>query len=137
MNDIYVIGGTVLFVLIGVLVIAWFKKRGVNLSDTDSILGSVDVGNLILEVLPIAEQHKGKANFVLDVASEVIEYVHNYSNDTLTFEQKEKVVVETVDGLLNRLEVTPTDKELKLIEILVHKGIRLLDTSVAATPVKQ
>lgn len=123
--------------LLGVLVIAWFKKRGVNLSDTDSILGSVDVGNLILEVLPIAEQHKGKANFVLDVASEVIEYVHNYSNDTLTFEQKEKVAVETVDGLLNRLEVTPTDKELKLIEILVHKGIRLLDTSVAATPVKQ
>ncbi|MBE7896294.1 hypothetical protein J2W97_001121 [Paenibacillus jamilae] len=137
MNDIYIIGGTVLFVLLGVLVIAWFKKRGVNLSDTDSILGSVDVGNLILEVLPIAEQHKGKANFVLDVASEVIEYVHNYSNDTLTFEQKEKVAVETVDGLLNRLEVTPTDKELKLIEILVHKGIRLLDTSVAATPVKQ
>lgn len=137
MNDIYIIGGTVLFVLLGVLVIAWFKKRGVNLSDTDSILGSVDIGNLILEVLPIAEQHKGKANFVLDVASEVIEYVHNYSNDTLTFEQKEKVAVETVDGLLNRLEVTPTDKELKLIEILVHKGIRLLDTSVAATPVKQ
>ncbi|MHB0943213.1 hypothetical protein ACYCSU_16320 [Paenibacillus sp. ALE1] len=137
MNDIYIIGGTVLFVLLGVLVITWFKKRGVNLSDTDSILGSVDVGNLILEVLPIAEQHKGKAHFVLDVASEVIEYVHNYSNDTLTFEQKEKVAVETVDGLLNRLEVTPTDKELKLIEILVHKGIRLLDTSVAATPVKQ
>lgn len=126
-----------LFVLLGVLVITWFKKRGVNLSDTDSILGSVDVGKLILEVLPIAEQHKGKANFVLDVASEVIEYVHNYSNDALTFEQKEKVAVETVDGLLNRLEVTPTDKELKLIEILVHKGIRLLDTSIAATPVKQ
>jgi hypothetical protein len=137
MNDIYIIGGTVLFVLLGVLVITWFKKRGVNLSDTDSILGSVDVGKLILEVLPIAEQHKGKANFVLDVASEVIEYVHNYSNDALTFEQKEKVAVETVDGLLNRLEVTPTDKELKLIEILVHKGIRLLDASVAATPVKQ
>ncbi|KAF6636907.1 hypothetical protein [Paenibacillus polymyxa] len=137
MNDIYIIGGTVLFVLLGVLVITWFKKRGVNLSDTDSILGSVDVGKLILEVLPIAEQHKGKANFVLDVASEVIEYVHNYSNDALTFEQKEKVAVETVDGLLNRLEVTPTDKELKLIEILVHKGIRLLDTSIAATPVKQ
>ncbi|MGR6760464.1 hypothetical protein ACU1JV_01280 [Paenibacillus sp. T2-29] len=135
MNDIYIIGGTVLFVLLGVLVITWFKKRGVNLSDTDSILGSVDVGKLILEVLPIAEQHKGKANFVLDVASEVIEYVHNYSNDALTFEQKEKVAVETVDGLLNRLEVTPTDKELKLIEILIHEGIRLLDTSVSATPV--
>ncbi|MET3209873.1 UNVERIFIED_CONTAM: hypothetical protein ABIC26_002821 [Paenibacillus sp. PvR008] len=135
MNDIYIIGGTVLFVLLGVLVITWFKKRGVNLSDTDSILGSVDVGKLILEILPIAEQHKGKANFVLDVASEVIEYVHNYSNDTLTFEQKEKVAVETVDGLLSRLKVTPTEKELKLIEILVHKGNRLLDTSVAATPV--
>ncbi|MGW8959655.1 hypothetical protein [Paenibacillus sp. NPDC055715] len=135
MNDIYIIGGTVLFVLLGVLVITWFKKRGVNLSDTDSILGSVDVGKLVVEVLPIAEQHKDKANFVLDVASEVIEYVHNYSNETLTFEQKEKVALDTVDGLLSKMKVTPTENELKLIEILVHKGTRLLDTSVAATPV--
>jgi hypothetical protein len=136
-NDIYVIGGTVLFVLLGVLVITWFKKRGVSLSDTDSILGSVDVGKLILDVLPIAEQHKGKANFVLDVASEVIEYVHNYSNGALTLNQKEKVTLDTVDGLLSRLNVVPNENELKLIKILIHEGIRLLDNSVAATPVKQ
>ena len=134
MNDIYVIGGTVLFVLIGVLVIAWFKKRGVNLSDTDSILESVDVDNLILEVLPIAEQHKGKAHFVLDVASEVIEYVHNYSNDTLTFEQKEKLATETIEKLLIKLKVTPNENEMNLIKVLVHEGIRLLDTTVSATP---
>ena len=135
MNDIYIIGGTVLFVLLGVLVIAWFKKRGVNLSDTDSILGSVDISKLVLEVVPLTEQYKGKANFVLDVASEVIEYVHNYSNGALTLDQKEKVTLETVNGLLNKLNVTPTEKELELIKILVHEGIRLLDISVAATPV--
>ncbi|KZE65191.1 hypothetical protein AV545_04505 [Paenibacillus jamilae] len=135
MNDIYIIGGTVSFVLLGVLVITWFKKRGVNLSDTDSILGSVDISKLVLEVIPLTEQYKGKANFVLDIASEAIEYVHNYSNGALTFDQKEKVTLDTVDGLLSKLQVTPTEKELELIKILVHEGIRLLDTSVAATPV--
>ncbi|MEJ3719087.1 hypothetical protein WGM54_13780 [Paenibacillus polymyxa] len=135
MNDIYIIGGTVVFVLLGVLVITWFRKRGVKLIETDSILRSVDISKLVLEVVPLTEQHKGKANFVLDVANEVIEYVHNYSNDALTLEQKEKVALDTVDGLLSKLQVTPTENELKLIKILIHEGIRLLDTSVAATPV--
>lgn len=90
MNDIYVIGGTVLFVLLSVLVMTWFRKRGIKLSETDNILKSVDISKLVLEVVPLTEQYKGKANFVLDVASEVIEYVHNYSNDALTLEQKKR-----------------------------------------------
>ncbi|WP_311078337.1 hypothetical protein [Paenibacillus polymyxa] len=135
MNDIYIIGGTVLFVLLGVLVITWFRKRGIKLSEMDNILKSVDISKLVLEVVPLTEQYKGKANFVLDVASEVIEYVHNYSNCVLTLEQKEKVALDTVDGLLSKLNVTPTENELKLIKILVHEGIRLLDISIAATPV--
>lgn len=135
MNDIYVIGGTVLIVLLGVLVITWFRKRGIKLSETDNILKSVDISKLVLKVVPLTEQYKGKANFVLDVASEAIEYVHNYSNGALTLDQKEKVTLDTVDGLLNKLNVTPTENELKLIKILVHEGIRLLDASVAATPV--
>ncbi|MDR6779304.1 MULTISPECIES: hypothetical protein [Paenibacillus] len=135
MNDIYVIGGTVLFVLLSVLVMTWFRKRGIKLSETDNILKSVDISKLVLEVVPLTEQYKGKANFVLDVASEVIEYVHNYSNDALTLEQKEKVTSDTVDELLNKLNVNPTENELKLIKILVHEGIRLMNTSIAATPV--
>ncbi|QNR65559.1 hypothetical protein IAQ67_16890 [Paenibacillus peoriae] len=137
MNDIYIIGGTVLFVLLGVLVVTWFRKRGIKLIETDSILRSVDISKLVLEVIPLTEQYKGKANFVLDVASEAIEYVHNYSNGALTLNQKEKVTLDTVDGLLSRLNVVPNENELKLIKILIHEGIRLLDNSVAATPVKQ
>ncbi|MEC4565305.1 hypothetical protein L8C07_05060 [Paenibacillus sp. CMAA1739] len=137
MNDIYVIGGTVLFVLLGVLVITWFRKRGIKLSETDSILRSVDISKLVLEVVPLTEQYKGKANFVLDAASEAIEYIHNYSNGALTLDQKEKITLDTVDGLLNKVNVIPTENELKLIKILVHEGIRLLDTSVAATPVSK
>ncbi|KAF6625171.1 hypothetical protein H6F38_27360 [Paenibacillus sp. EKM208P] len=134
MNDIYVIAGTVLFVLIGVFVITWFKKRGVNLNETDSILKSIDVGKLVLDILPVAEQHKGKANFVLDVATEVISYVHDYSNETLTFIQKEKLATETINKLLVKLKVTPNENEMNLIKVLVHEGIRLLDTTVSATP---
>ncbi|MMZ68930.1 hypothetical protein D1872_316790 [compost metagenome] len=53
----------------------------------------------------------------------------------MTLEQKEKITSDTVDELLNKLNVNPTENELKLIKILVHEGIRLMNTSIAATPV--
>ncbi|MGG1650392.1 hypothetical protein ABHN03_16440 [Paenibacillus sp. NRS-1775] len=134
MENLYIIGGVILFVVAGAFLIPYFKKRGVKIDSASDILKSIDIGKLVLEVLPIAEQHKGKANFVLDVASEAIGYVHDYANDALTLEQKEKVAIDTVDGLLSKMKVVPTEKELELIEVLVHEGIRLLDTSVSATP---
>ncbi|KAF6565484.1 hypothetical protein G9G63_10020 [Paenibacillus sp. EKM202P] len=135
MNDLYIIGGVVLFVVAGAFMIPHFRKRGVKIDSTSDILKSIDIGKLVLEVIPLTEQYKGKANFVLDITTEAIEYVHNYANGALTLEQKERVALDTVDGLLHKMKITPTEQELELISILVHEGIRLLDTSVAATPV--
>ncbi|MFB5759124.1 hypothetical protein [Paenibacillus medicaginis] len=123
-TDLYVIGGLILLVTGLFFLIPFLKMKGIKVEEVaDQILDSIEIADLVLAVLPIAEKHKNKASVVSDVAKHVIKYVEDFSNDTLTQEAKEKLSKELIDKVLAELKIVPTNAQRKLIEVLVKNGL--------------
>ncbi|ASA22791.1 hypothetical protein [Paenibacillus donghaensis] len=135
MNDIYIIGGAVLLVMTGFFVIPWLQKKGVLTSkNIETILSLSNIERLVIDILPIADQYKNKANFVLDVADEVVDYVNTYVNGTLSKDDKIALSSKIVVSICEKYGVKPSNQEMNLIEIIIEQGIRIADKVVASTP---
>jgi Rieske Fe-S protein len=124
MNDLYIIAGVTLLVVAGFFVIPWVNKKGwITIKNVETVLSLTNIERLVVDILPIADKYKEKANFVLDVAAETVEYVNTYANDTLSEDDKLVLSLSVIDGICEHFGVKPNVQEKKLIGILVKQGL--------------
>jgi len=124
MNDIYIIGAVVLLVIAGLFVVPFLKNKGLLTSkNISSALKFIDVKHLVIDILPIADKYKDKANFVLNVADEVVDYVNTYANGGLSKDDKITLSLRIIDSICAKYGIEPSVQEVKLIEIIVKQSI--------------
>jgi Rieske Fe-S protein len=124
MNDLYIIAGATLLIVAGFFVVPWMnKKRWITIKNIETVLSLTNIERLVVDILPIADKYKEKANFVLDVAAETVEYVNAYANGTLSEDDKIVLSLGIIDSICEHYGVKPSDQEKKLIEILVKQGL--------------
>ncbi|QSF43572.1 hypothetical protein [Paenibacillus tianjinensis] len=124
MTDLYIIAGAVLIVIAGFFAIPWMDKKGwITIKNVNKALSLVNVERLVVDVLPLTDKYKEKANFVLDVAAETVEYVNTYANGTLSEDDEIKLALSVVDSICEHHGVKPSENEKKLIEILIRQGL--------------
>lgn len=124
MKDIYFVGATVLLIIAGFFVIPFLKKKGLLSSQNiSSVLNLINIEHLVIDILPLADKYKDKANFVLDVANEAVDYVNTYANGTLSKDDKITLSLKMIDSICEKYGVKPSIQEIKLIEIIVKQGI--------------
>lgn len=128
MNDLYYITGIVVLILGLFFLIPFLKRKGVNMEKaSEQVLESIDVAKVVVQVLPLAEEYKGKANFISEVSSLVINYVHDFSNEVLTEKDKEDLSINLIHRLLAEMNIVPTHPQLALIQLIVKNGLQVAD----------
>lgn len=126
MTDLYVIAGVLVLIVGGFYLIPFLKSKGVlNNKNKEQIFDALNVAEIVLAVLPIADKYKEKATFVNDIAKEVIVYVHEYANEALTDAEKKELSIEVTNRLLEEFGVNPTEEEMKLINIIIENGLKI------------
>ena len=88
----------------------------------EQVSDTFDFVRLVLDVVNVKGLDKNKANFALDVADEVATHVGKlYQADSK--EDKMSLSLEITDSILKKMDVTPSESELKLIKIIVKQSI--------------
>jgi hypothetical protein len=124
MTDLYIIVGITLLIVAGFFAIPWMNKKGwITIKNINIALSLENIERLVIDILPVADKYKEKANFVLDVAAETVEYVNTYANGTLSEDDKIKLALKMIDGICEHYGVKPSEKEKMLIEIVVKQGL--------------
>jgi nucleotide-binding universal stress UspA family protein len=107
-------------VVVGTIIISKLSKHGVQLDDVvDNVKKAINVAELILASIDIDESKKEKPTFVLDVADMVADYVVALE-DT---DNKEQLALQTIDEVLKKFGITPSESEQKLIQIIVKESL--------------
>lgn len=124
MTDIYIIGGVVLLIVAGFFVIPFIKSKGL-LSDKNikKVYDSINVVDLIIDILPITDKYKNKANFALNVADKAVDYINEYANGTMTKDDKIVLSLKVIDSILEQYGVNASKSEFELVRIIVEQGI--------------
>ncbi|WP_342421922.1 hypothetical protein [Paenibacillus sp. FSL E2-0178] len=124
MNDLYIITGTTLLIVAGFFIIPWLQRKGLLTSkQIEQIMSLSNIERLVMEILPIANKYKDKANFVLNVADEVIDYVNTYAIGTLTKADKMTISLEVIESICEEFGVNLSIQEVELIGIIIEQGI--------------
>jgi hypothetical protein len=122
--DLYIIVGGVLLIVLSVFGIPWLEKKGlISKLNFNRAIKSVNLGQLILDILPVTDAHKNKINSYLHIASEVIDYVNTYANETFTKDDKRSLALKILDRILKEYGVKPSISEMKLIEIIIDQSL--------------
>jgi hypothetical protein len=128
MNDLYIIIGTTLLIVAGFFIIPWLQRKGLLTSkQIDQIMSLSNIERLVIDILPIADKYKNEANFVLDVADEVIDYVNTYANGTMSKADKMALSLKMIESICEKFGVKPSNQEVKLIEIIIEQGIEFAE----------
>jgi hypothetical protein len=128
LNDLYIIAGSTLLIVAGFFIIPWLQKKGwITSKQIEQIMSLSNIERLVVDILPITQQYKDKANFVLDVANEVIDYVNTYANGTLSKDDKIVLSLKMVKSVCEKFGAVPSVQEIELIKIIVEQGIEFAE----------
>lgn len=127
MNDLYIIFGVLAVVVAGFFVVPFVKKKGWLTQDRiDGVEKALYIANLILQVSNINKLDKDKSTFVLDVASQVVDYIDQL-DEAITKDDKMTLSLKVVSSILEKYGVKPSIQEQKLIEIIISESLNLAD----------
>ncbi|MEK4006310.1 hypothetical protein [Paenibacillus sp. FSL H3-0333] len=128
MNDLYIIVGTTLLIVAGFFIVPWLQRKGLLTSkQIEQIMSLSNIERLVVDILPIADKYKDKANFVLNVANEVIDYVNTYANGTLSKADKMALSLKLINETCAKFNVEIKGNEQKLIKIIIELGIEFVE----------
>jgi hypothetical protein len=128
MNDSYIIAGSTLLIVAGFFIIPWIQKKGwITSKQIEQIMSLSNIERLVMEILPIANKYKDKANFALNVADEVIDYVNTYAIGTLTKADKMTISLEVIETICEEFGVNLSIQEVELIGIIIEQGIEFAE----------
>lgn len=86
-----------------------------------------NIERLVVDILPIADKYKEKANFVLDVAAETIVYVNTYVDGKLSEDDKIVLSLKIIKSICEKFGVVPSVQEIELIKIIIEQGIEFAE----------
>jgi hypothetical protein len=128
MNILYIIAGTTLLIVAGFFIIHWLQGKGFLTSkQMEQIMRLRNIERLAFDILPIADKYKDKANFALNVADEVIDYVNTYAIGTLTKSDKMTISLEVIESICEEFGVNLSIQEVELIGIIIEQGIEFAE----------
>jgi hypothetical protein len=124
-NDLIILGSITLFVLgLGFLISYLRKKQIIDHDDVNLSRRIIEIVELIFVVISKDEKFKNKGTFALDLAKVVVDYIDNILDDDV---DKKEVSLDVIWKLLEKFEITPTEEQWQLIEIIVDEGLKLQD----------
>ncbi|WP_342422382.1 hypothetical protein [Paenibacillus sp. FSL E2-0178] len=128
MNDLYIIAGCTLLIVAGFFIIPWLQRKSLLTSkQIEQIMSLSNIERLVIDILPIADMYKDKANFVLNLADEVIDYVNTYANGTLSKDDKIVLSLKMIKSVCEKFGVVPSVQEIELIKIIIEQGIEFAE----------
>lgn len=121
-----------LFLIIGVigaaiLVRFLFKKAVLRKEVFENIDSTLEIAELIVDIVDIDEKMKNRSRFVLDLADTISEFANTYS---FGVEDKEELALRLLDELAAKFDLELDETELKLAKIIISESLKWLEKNV-------